>query len=362
MILFINVFLSSGGSALGMGNSRYRLPNFSKQDIFLYTLESYKLIPWFKVIIYCELEEPDETYHDKIRELFPTASIYKKRCARQGEWQDALVEVFNEPDELVWYAGNHDHPYLAPNHDQLNRLVAAIQADPSPLKGGCYSHFYETCRIFMQEPGYKWQWEGNGVSSFLTHRTDAMLIMSKDLLRSWWFDTYYGDRHIPRSDWVEGVIGPEFRCYQPVSELCRHFDGYDLHGNIFAPNDIPPISIPEGFWTSEIKLSYGSAERRQGLTWVNPINPLYAAIDASGADLRCLLEDLPLFWQDRIKDVEHHHRDPGTMKEARNQVYYEAATARHYNETRMLSDIWYRDRKDYRPPVPDYYLKWLFLP
>ena len=57
MLLFINVYLQEGiPSPLGMPNCRYNLPNYSKQEIFLYTLESYKTIQWSKVIIYCELD------------------------------------------------------------------------------------------------------------------------------------------------------------------------------------------------------------------------------------------------------------------------------------------------------------------
>ena len=92
MLLFINVYLQEGSpSPLGMPNYRYNLPNYSKQEIFLYTLVSYKTIQWSKVIIYCELDpeiENQEEYYQKILLIFPEAELYKTRNAFQSQWQD----------------------------------------------------------------------------------------------------------------------------------------------------------------------------------------------------------------------------------------------------------------------------------
>src|SRR5579862_2753090 len=131
MILFVNVFLSDGGSPIGATNDRYLLLSFSKSDIFLYTMQSYSILDWSKVIIYCEFDKKNqvdsEKVYEKLKNLFPNASIYKKRNAQQKDWQNALQEIFAEPDDLVWYAGNHDHPYIAPNHIQLNNIVDCVQ-------------------------------------------------------------------------------------------------------------------------------------------------------------------------------------------------------------------------------------------
>ena len=69
MILFINVYLDfNGSSPLQMPYDRMNLSEFGKDEVFLYTLESYKTIEWSDVIIYCEVSEdfPDkENYYNK---------------------------------------------------------------------------------------------------------------------------------------------------------------------------------------------------------------------------------------------------------------------------------------------------------
>ena len=52
-----------------MQYDRGNFPLYSKGEIFLYTLESYKTINWSQVIIYCEVNEdfPDkDNYYSKI--------------------------------------------------------------------------------------------------------------------------------------------------------------------------------------------------------------------------------------------------------------------------------------------------------
>ena len=79
-----------------MQYDRGNFPLYSKGEIFLYTLESYKTINWSQVIIYCEVNEdfPDkDNYYSKINKIFPEAKIYTTRNAYQHQWQKALDEL-----------------------------------------------------------------------------------------------------------------------------------------------------------------------------------------------------------------------------------------------------------------------------
>lgn len=366
MILFVNVFLSDGGSPMGVCNDRYLLPNHSQQEIFLYTLHSYSTIQWSKVIIYCEVDSAqkssEEELFSKIRAIFPESSLYNKRSQYQPDWQKALEEIFAEEDDLIWYAGNHDHPYIAPNHIQLNRIVDAISQCDDIYKGGCYSHFYENCVRFMPDAANNgWKHESECVSSYITDRTDAMLIVNKAILKNWWFDHHYGDKKIPRTDWPSGgVISPQFKCFQPTKELCRHFDGYNLLHCTFDGTDIPPISVPEGFWTKQIKIAYLTPQRIPGFTWINPMISNYRAQDINGADMKRTLDDLPMFWSDRISEVKSMDCNIDNVIEARNLARYREAVPRSYSQAKMMADPQWRERKDYRFPVPEWYLKELY--
>lgn len=65
-------------------------------------------------------------------------------------------------------------------------------------------------------------------------------------------------------------------------------------------NACPPLAIPPGFWEKDIQIGYGCP----GPVTVDPTNPYYRCVNPSGVDLKCVLEDLPLFWRDRISNVE----------------------------------------------------------
>jgi len=80
----------------------------------------------------------------------------------------------------------------------------------------------------------------------------------------------------------------------PKKELCRHFDGY---GGLLQY--VPPLFIPEGFFSGEIKVRYGFADYKPG--WVN-VNPFRNCVSDS-VDLLNVIDDLPNFWQSRIVEM-----------------------------------------------------------
>jgi len=94
---------------------------------------------------------------------------------------------------------------------------------------------------------------------------------------------------------------PVHKVIVPYKELCRHFDGYQ-HCNPPITNDqCPAIEIPDKFFDKEIEINYGSTLK--GYTNLDPSAEYYKAYDSNGTDYKWTMEDIPLFWEKRIKHV-----------------------------------------------------------
>lgn len=361
MILFINVFIQENSpSPLGQPNLRYNLKDYDKLEVFFYTLHSYKVIEWSDVFIYCGLDENisnHDAVYDKILEIFPNANLFKFRNAYQSEWQEAVNLICESSDDLIWYAGNHDHPYLAPNNNQLNKILNALDNCDEVYKAAVYSHHPDNLSWIMNSNFFGWNYESNGVCSFRACRAEGIMILNQALLKNWWFDFHYGDAFIPRADWLErSCSSSESKIFMPVKVLCHHFDGYTFGSYEYDARDVPPLEIPEGFWTNNIIIDYCAETRTEGNTLVNP-SLSYKAKDVDGADLKCMLEDLPLFWKERISKI-NYFKPNFNLKRARNRALYEAATARRLESNRMLQKgVNWGEIKEYRPPVSFKYLK-----
>lgn len=337
------------------------LSHFGKDEVFLYTLESYKTIEWSDVIIYCELSQdfPDkENYYNKILNIFPQSKLFKIRNAYQNQWQEAIQDL---PDELIWYTGNHDHPYIAPSHDQLNNLIKKLEESEDFYKGAIYSHYPDICTTIMHEPTFDWKYEGDGVSSYYVARAESM-ILNKNLFKAWWFDYEYNGAFIPRVDWNDAYcLSPYCRIYLPVKELCRHFDGHNFSAYSYENRDITPLAIPEGFWNNDIKIDFYSEERSPGRLWINPCIKDYYSVDKDGVDYKYLVEDLPLFWKNRISEIKIHQPLNKSIKKARNLALYHTANARRYANNMMVrKGVNWGEIREHRNRIPLYYLKYLF--
>lgn len=365
MILFVNVYLQEfSGSPLGYSNSRYNLKEFTKVEVFLYTLESYKVINWSNVIIYCELDsnvEDHDTVYSKILDIFPRAIIYKIRNAHQLDWQKAIKKLDDFDDDLIWYAGNHDHPYLAPNNNQLDLLIEALNNCQEHYKAAVYSHPQDNASWIMECPVFKWQHESKGICSYRARRAEGIMIVNKALFKSWWFDFNYGDAFIPRADWIDvSCSSPETKIFLPIKPLCHHFDGYTFVSYMYDTNDVPPLEIPEGFWDYRIIIDFCGIDKKEGHTLVNPFLP-FAARHDNGADLRCGLEDLPLFWRNRIAKITDNSLNYKRVRNARNRALYEAMAARRLDNNKMMQKgVNWSELKNYRPKLSLKFLKDLF--
>ena len=69
-------------------------------------------------------------------------------------------------------------------------------------------------------------------------------------------------------------------------------------------NICPSLSIPNGFFESKIKIRYGYNDYKEGWVNINPKSNNHYAFNKNGVDYKITLEDLPLFWKDRIIEID----------------------------------------------------------
>jgi hypothetical protein len=321
MILFLNVFVTE--KRFVQFDSRYK-KHFadhrfapSRLSVFYYMLASLAVIPWKHVIIYYQL---DEMFQDHIKEtnkyideLFENALIYNYRNDRQDKWQTATQKILDiSGDDLVWFSCEDDHIFI----DYELNLHKKIQKKLEKMKKkhefvSCYySHWPEMFALSHKSKApVRWNREiieTNSLYNVIKWRnSDGVSIINKNLMKYWWFSHDYGNRILRRTDDHESgaIESPEIYTIIPNRELVRHFDGYSHVG--IDKNLCPPLFIPEGFFENKIRIQYGCKEKKQCFTSVNPLLRGYTTMDKQGADLRCLIGKIPLFWKDRISKMEN---------------------------------------------------------
>jgi hypothetical protein len=321
MILFINVFISDH-RRFGIHYNRYGLPGNNRLDIFKYSLASLAALNplWSWVVIYCEL---GPNYFDRwfeleafIGGLFEKKKyvLYKNRCCTQKQWQEAYRrDLEPRSDWLIWYQGNDDHVFLDYKLDQIENITQAMYKDQEEYISCMYSHWPEYVRFVMEGKG----WREEHAAVYWSLNTDAIHIVSKPSFYRWWFHfDWGGGDNLVRSDFIKFSKKCPTKCYVPYRELVRHFDGYSH--SMHLPDCCPPLHIPQGFFKSNIKILYGGTEKRPGWTHINPLLP-YRTVMPNGADFRYALDEIPLFWKNRISTFEIIEDIPkGNAYRARN--------------------------------------------
>ena len=334
MILFVNVFLTD------MGFSKFDrglLPNYDPIDVFKYTMASYSVINWSNVIIYYDVEEK---YKQRVEEidtyiysLFQHPIIYHFRNEWQIQWKVAMTELFSfTADELVWYTCNHDHVFIDSDLYMITSIEKKLNDLSSQFKyvSCMFSHWLtqfhcKKLKFIQDEKGSYYKKteiieDNKDYFVYKGNSTTSLQIVNKCLLYHWWFENNYGDAWMPRSDTSSpgrSVKTLTTASLSPYKEIVRHFDG-DAHVHL-SLNIGPPLFIPEGFFYNDIKILYCKSERKKGYVHINPFIENYSTIDANGADMKCVLEDTPLFWKNRISTIEVGPHDENMSLIKRNE-------------------------------------------
>jgi hypothetical protein len=356
MVLLVNTFITNiSGNAglwdsLGVFQSRGHLHNDNKIDILKYTLASLaKAYPWTRVIIKAQLDDEyalsdiEKDLEAFIREEFKDFDLHfsNKRNLIQQDWKDTY-ELIN--DDYVFTFCAHDHVIMDHSTEELQKVInAAKQTYPNQFVTVTISHWSEFIRnakfkgpttsynthsnIEPVEPNVDYKLEEYFIS-YNKPTADSIHILSKELYYDCFFignwDDFYnlypsgifksGHIELPRIDGVGitdlGFIRKDLmrnpiattKILIPYKEIARHFDGYFYHG--ITNNQAPSLDIPIGFFEKNMKIRYGYDDRKEGWVNINPKNPYYYAHDLSGADYKFTLKEIPLFWKDRITEID----------------------------------------------------------
>lgn len=299
----------------------YKMSN--KEEITLYTLASYKEIKWSKVIIKYELEDPSrkENFEKKMKKIFPKATYIYPRSNTQKKFQESIKLMEEIDDEWIFYAGNNDHPFIAPEIITLKKCleVAKKMKQKYRFVSIIFSHFPGVYNIHKKgspfhEINYKnvkkiAETSHCFITKFPRGIFDAVQIVHKELFKHWFFSKDLGDKEVRRSDCLQDDIEVKDQILIiPKNEICGHFDAHTLKDNYpyNIPHSVyPPLFIPPSFFQNRIKIRYGYEKYKENWVNINPKKKFYSFENIKiGTDLKKGIEEIPLFWKKRISKID----------------------------------------------------------
>jgi hypothetical protein len=137
--------------AIRDSNTSYKFR--SRYEVTLYTLASYAEIEWSQVIIKYTLEPENKNlrreFESFVKKLWPKAHIIYGRSDNQKKFQESMNLINSFKDEWVFYAGNNDHPFIAPNKELLNKCLRKAKELKKKYKyvSVTYSHHPEPAHL-----------------------------------------------------------------------------------------------------------------------------------------------------------------------------------------------------------------------
>lgn len=331
MIVFYNVKITDVKMSWPYAGTVYdRAPWFpvsNRFDIFKYCLASRAVMAPVvdKYIFYIDLAEfapRQDEMQEYMETIFPKdkLEIHWYRIERTRDWR-RLCEQFTNDNELIWYEGNDDHIFIDYNLDIIKAAQSTLRADPDPNAVMYYSHWPEQMRMSLLHNG-ELTADGNFIK-FTWDTVDSLLLMKVSRFKRYWHETDCGEDNMYRTDplgWQYGYKIPGI-VYSPTRELIRHYDGYSHVGKMLGAI-APPLYVPEGFFDGNMQVRIGYPERKDG--WQN----LYSAaerlysIDPNGVEARWTVEDIPLFWKNRIGELDVNlDQDIHALKQARDAAF-----------------------------------------
>lgn len=327
MFLYMNVYISD--ARLTPINRGY-LRKESRSDVFRYMLSSLACIDRITDgVVRVEFDAPYANQFDAIvkhgKEVFGNKiKFINKRATTSTEWQQHLAhDIAHIPDdESVMFFCNDDHIFIDSSLDMLYTCIDAMEADKEPYKAIVLSHWPEHLKVAKASFCTKLE-EHKDFITFYWGSDDSYQIVNARLLRKWFDSRQPGHPGwLPRSDGAFWNV-QQYKAWVPKKELVRHFDGYGPQNMCIG--EAPPLEIPEGFFTGNIRIDIGGDSRRSGWTLFNPDMPVKTT-HTNGADYKWVEEDIPLFWRNKIVQIE---RNEIGMYTGRNDAIATLATAKH---------------------------------
>ncbi len=300
MILFYNVCITPDASNYKINYIRKNLPIFDKIEILKYSLSSMAAIPWTKAFINIQLESYYKVFlHDienYVEKEFKNINYFfnNKRASSLKEWQK-YANVMLQNSEIIFYCGNHDHIFLSPTLKTLKESEKLLKDSDDLFDVIVFSH-----RAYFHNNGSNIY----DKYSIKKHNYLEAIICIKPLaFWEFWYSFDVGNYHMPRSDWdntKNQFIEWNYISFHEI--LCEHFDGSSFTDN-YPINYDPPLVIPAGFFENNIKINFGF-ENKENYFNINPLSRYHKCKDISGVDAYWTLDNIPLFWKNRISDVQ----------------------------------------------------------
>lgn len=313
----------------------YAMPK--KIDIAKYSLASYALYPWSYVLIKYELDDPKEykQFDRYITSLFPDAHIIHTRSATQKEYKKSIKILEKLSDKWIFYTPNNDQPLISSDSNIASYINSLIRVANTWRKkyqyvSIMYSHYSEFLNIpvkgnpdnFLHGKGTVILEDNDIARVYVMPKGEfsSVQIVHIDHLKEWFCSVDMGNKRVIRAEDVRhNAIITNQVIIAPKKEICAHFDRYEHM--IGLPNEIqndqiPPLLIPEGFFTNTIKITYGYASYRKGWLNINPCAKKYSFRDnTKGTDLKITLEELPLFWRNHIAKIDSNKKNEPSQLE-----------------------------------------------
>lgn len=321
MILLFNVCITPSSSSCNIKYDRGLLPEFSKIDILKYCISSLSVIPFSEAIINIELQSYFKIFEQDVKkyvsEQFKNIKfIYSDRRAKsQKDWQKINNQLSSKSDPLLWYCGNHDHIFMAPDLDVIGSIENKLLNSPD-LTYIVYAHQAEFHGSIIQDQDFSYL--------YLPH-LHAMCCLKINNFIEFWSSFDAGDFFIPRTEWFisdsekdKYISILNWNVFCPHKRCCDHFDGYSHK----LPTDyFQPLSIPVGFFDNKLRIKFGG-ERADGYFYINCFKK-HSFFDPNGTDAYWSEEDIPLFWRDKIIETTYDSDyDLVEALEIKNNFYY----------------------------------------
>jgi hypothetical protein len=331
MVLLFNVYITNTPANQTLNLVRGCLTQHSKLDVAKYSLSSLAVAyPWKRAIVNIELapecadQIDEENLQSYIEDLFQdTDLVYSnKRNLHQQDWI-STYDLIN--DDLILYLGNHDHIFLDNSNDYFLELVESVRQKLDTNPSIAISHWPENIRwaksgyieLNEQRPRQLNQGYTIGDLSLQYNTTciDSLLVITKNIYYEWFLqDVWDTGVVIPRTEGIgqhsiltiknsKNKLLSTQTMHVPYRELFRHFDGY-MH-QLIDNNTCPSLAIPAGFFDSNIRIRYGYDDYKQDWVNINPENPNYYAYSTNGTDYKLTLDDLPLFWKNKVAQIDN---------------------------------------------------------
>jgi hypothetical protein len=247
MILIFSSFITNQRS-----NNRY-----SRYDIFKYTLDSYKDIPFTDIYLFIlldnEFKHLEYSLTDYIYTTFSRLSkdkinITYDRYVRQSQWLPFINYIVEKHgiDELAWFTQNDDHVFVDYNMDIVNEGIELLKKDPTEHKSIYLSHWPEILKMSgkYQEPILV-----NNYVKFDLSLLDSIQIFNLKLLYYVFAIYKWKNDHIRIDSVLNELTSTPSEdnplsqtIYVPLREICRHFDGYDhvrMDRSVCGPLELP---------------------------------------------------------------------------------------------------------------------------